>query len=107
MRERLLALTSVIKVRLQIFSSFSLLVEFMKYFIAKLSQNYSRRELKKWNNRVFETDLRFKVSIRFSLSTQISHSSLVVQFLSTRSTAARKPNPFICGDSILVERDRQ
>lgn len=39
---RLLSLTSVIKVRLQIFSSFSLLVEFIKYFMVKLSENDSR-----------------------------------------------------------------
>lgn len=31
--ERLLSLISVIKVKLQIFSSFSLLVEFMKYLL--------------------------------------------------------------------------
>lgn len=59
------------------FSSFSLLVEFMKYYIAQLSQNHARWELKKWNNRVFEADLRFQVSIPFFKKyTQLSYSSL-------------------------------
>lgn len=51
------------------FSSLSLLVEFMKYFIAKLSLRITQGESLGNGIIVFEVDLRFKVSIQFSLLT--------------------------------------